>query len=387
MSLAAVLAVGFLLPAPLLPLADSGWLRKQHRGHGLVFDGLPLETRVVAKTIQRPWAALLGTVVNMGLLPLMAWPASRLLSGELATGVVVAAVATCTLASAAVWTRRAGGNDAVAILVTLLTNSTCFLTTPLWLAWITHTDTQMDVGAMMTKLGLLVVAPMTVAQLCRIQPAVARTASAAKRFCGTLAQMGILCMVLFGAVKCSTHLSETDWRRVVTPADLAGMIAVVLTLHLTALWVGYVLAKRFGMRRADQLAVAFAGSQKTLMVGLYVAINYFGGLAILPMVGYHVVQLFVDTLIADRWAVADRGGGRMRHLQLLQAPLKDLQGRRVEQDETDFRQAIVLRHEIPTAAQRDFRSLLDRITIRAVLSDGKAMDRQACWVANSRQRR
>ncbi len=301
-SLAAVLAVGFLWPGPWLPLANSSLLRNGIVASVLFLMALPLETRVVARTIQRPWAALLGSAVNMGLLPLLAWGAAGLLPEALGTGVVVAAVAPCTLASAAVWTRRAGGNDAVAILVTLLTNATCFLTTPLWLSLIMRTETRMDVGVMMTKLGLLIVAPMTLAQLCRLWPDVARTATAAKRKCGTLAQLGILCMVLFGAVKSSTHLAAIDWRSVVSPRDLVTMLVIVVALHLTALVIGYMLAGGLGLARPDQLAVAFSGSQKTLMVGLYVAINYFGGLAILPMVGYHVAQLFVDTLIADRWA-------------------------------------------------------------------------------------
>ena len=56
-----------------------------------------------------------------------------LLRGDLAVGLLVAAAAPCTLASAAVWTRRAGGNDAVALMVTIGTNLTCFVVTPLWL--------------------------------------------------------------------------------------------------------------------------------------------------------------------------------------------------------------------------------------------------------------
>ena len=36
------------------------------------------------------------------------------------------------------------------------------------------------------------------------------------------------------------------------------------------------------------------------MVGLLLAIDL--GVSILPMVTFHLGQLFVDTLIADRWA-------------------------------------------------------------------------------------
>jgi sodium/bile acid cotransporter 7 len=307
LALTAVLAAGFIAPDPLQPIAESSWLRNGIVAVVLFVTALPLETRVVLRTIGRPWAALLGSVVNMGLVPLLAWGVSQLLSGELALGVIVAAVAPTTLASAAVWTRRAGGNDAAAVLVTLLTNSTCFMTTPLWLSLLTSTHAVIDVAGMIRQLALLVVLPMTLAQLCRLQPSVARTATAARHRCAMLAQLGILSMVLIGAVNCSHHLSETDWQHVVTAFDLAWMIVLVMLLHVVALGIGHGLARCLALPRADQIAVAFAGSQKTLMVGLFVAINYFGGLAILPMVAYHVGQLFIDTLIADRWSQQQAG--------------------------------------------------------------------------------
>jgi sodium/bile acid cotransporter 7 len=65
------------------------------------------------------------------------------------------------------------------------------------------------------------------------------------------------------------------------------------------LWVGVLLAKLARFSREDQIAVAFAGSQKTLMVGLLMAISL--QVSILPMVAFHISQLFIDTLIADRF--------------------------------------------------------------------------------------
>ena len=76
------------------------------------------------------------------------------------------------------------------------------------------------------------------------------------------------------------------------------MLAAVLVVHLAALWAGLFLARILGLPRPDQIAVAFAGSQKTLMVGLIVAISL--QTTILPMVAYQVLQLLADTLIADR---------------------------------------------------------------------------------------
>ena len=62
--------------------------------------------------------------------------------------------------------------------------------------------------------------------------------------------------------------------------------------------VGWLSGGGFGLSTADRLAVAFSGSQKTLMAGLAVALE-FPGLVALPMVVFHVIQLVADTLIAD----------------------------------------------------------------------------------------
>jgi sodium/bile acid cotransporter 7 len=70
-------------------------------------------------------------------------------------------------------------------------------------------------------------------------------------------------------------------------------------LHVTAWSCGWWAARLAHLPRTDRSAVAFAGSQKTLMIGLAITVD-FGGLAVLPMMAYHVGQLLVDTLLADR---------------------------------------------------------------------------------------
>jgi sodium/bile acid cotransporter 7 len=77
------------------------------------------------------------------------------------------------------------------------------------------------------------------------------------------------------------------------------MITAVATVHVALLGLGFTLSRLLRISRADAIAVAFSGSQKTLMVGAYLALAV-GPLAILPMVAYHAAQLVIDTLIADR---------------------------------------------------------------------------------------
>ncbi len=111
-------------------------------------------------------------------------------------------------------------------------------------------------------------------------------------------------MVLIGAVRSGETLASVDDHSILTAANLIYMIAAVAAVHVTVLWLGLQASRALGIEWPDAIAVAFAGSQKTLMVGAYVALAI-GPLAILPMVAYHAVQLFVDTLIADRWAKQD----------------------------------------------------------------------------------
>lgn len=48
-----------------------------------------------------------------------------------------------------------------------------------------------------------------------------------------------------------------------------------------------------------RIAAGFAGSQKTLMVGLHLIIAYFRGLSILTTVIFDLVQLLSDTFMAN----------------------------------------------------------------------------------------
>jgi sodium/bile acid cotransporter 7 len=290
------------MPGPFVGFASAAWVRNCIVATVLFLMALPLESRTMVRTLRRPQAALLASAVNMGLVPLIAWGMSSLASGDLATGLIVTAAAPCTLASAAVWTRRAGGNDAVAILVTILTNATCFLTTPFWILTVTGKSTSISLNEMIGKLGVLVVLPMVIAQLMRFSAPVAEFATRRKRLLSTWAQLGILSMVLIGAVNTHQNLSATPWEELTGWLSFVGLAVLVVTVHLAAMWSGWLLALAIRLDRADRIAVAISGSQKTLMVGLFVAINYFGGLTLLPMVFYHVGQLVVDTIIADIWS-------------------------------------------------------------------------------------
>jgi sodium/bile acid cotransporter 7 len=303
-ALIAALSIGMARPEFVGPMA--GWLPADLLVAGTTFVmALPLETGALWTAARRPGPAWLAAGINCGLAPPLGWLVSRTLPDALATGVILATMVPCTLTTAAVWTRRAGGNDAVAFLVTLITNLACFLVVPTWL-WLLVDSTalsqpdraQIDYARIVAGLVLLVVLPIVGAQLLRQWPAAGRWAARRKLQLSFVAQFGVLWMILLGAVKCGEMLAEADDNAILSTTNITLMIAAVTTVHVALLAAGFRLAKKLQFNRPDEIAVAFSGSQKTLMVGAYLALAV-GPLAILPMVAYHAVQLVIDTLVAD----------------------------------------------------------------------------------------
>jgi sodium/bile acid cotransporter 7 len=103
-------------------------------------------------------------------------------------------------------------------------------------------------------------------------------------------------MVFLGSIQTGQRFSSTGSRSSV--GQLAMLVLAVVCIHVLALVVGLAIARRLRFARQDQIAVGFAGSQKTLMVGLQVSLDL--GFNIIPILSYHVSQLLVDTVIADR---------------------------------------------------------------------------------------
>jgi sodium/bile acid cotransporter 7 len=298
-ALAGMFALGFFANGLLKPLADQPWIRTCTVAVAMFMMALPLHASAIWDALRRPWATLLAVAVTFGLLPLVAWAISFGLSPEFRGGLLVAAVTPCTMASATVWTRKAGGNDTAATVVTVVTNLVCFLMTPAWMYVMTGRDnrqTAAEFGEMVLQLLLTVMLPVVVAQVLRLHAAVSEFSVRRKFGLGLASQWCILLMVLIGAIKTGAKLSGSTLQEGAI-FQLLAMIAAVLFVHVASFWMGLGLAKVLRLPWGDQVAVAFAGSQKTLMVGMQVSID--AHFSVLPMVTYHIGQLFIDTLLAD----------------------------------------------------------------------------------------
>lgn len=271
-----------------------------------------LDSDHLSAAFRSPMPVLVGCAINFGLVPLMGWGLMHWQSPEdFRLGLMIAASVPCTTAAASVMTRKARGNDAVSLLTTVATNLSCFVMTPLWLKWTTATEVPLDTGKLVVDLLQAVLVPTIAGQLLR-QPARAHAfAVRHKTSISACAQILIEVMVLTAALRAGTALHAMrsgSTAAPVTGAGLAGAWISCLVLHLTALAAGWWLARRLGARRPEATAVAFAGSQKTLPIGIYVAAEVFGAefpFAMFPMLLYHTSQLFFDTWIASRIAAAE----------------------------------------------------------------------------------
>lgn len=276
-----------------------------------------LDGRQLRASFRTPGPVVWATAVNFGMIPLLGWALMHVqTTPDFKYGLMIAASAPCTMAAASVWTRRAGGNDAVSLLVTVLTNGACFLVTPFWLNTTTGGNVQFDTLTMLLRLVNAALIPMAAGQLLRLVPAAARFATRFKTPIGVVAQACILILVFTAAGKAGGQLNANE-------AGRPGISAVALVwgscivVHLAAMWTSLAGSSAFGFPTEDRIATAFAGSQKTLPIAVFVALDpaMFGNpdllgpgvglpFVVFPMILYHASQLFIDTFVADRFAAS-----------------------------------------------------------------------------------
>ncbi len=257
------------------------------------------------ESFRAPRPVLWGTLVNIGLLPLLAWPLAMSHGrADFSLGLMIAAAVPCTLATASVSTRQAGGNDAVSLLVTLLTNIVGVVLTPLWLEWSLSTDSNIDTAPIIQSLALTVLLPTVAGQLARRVPSLGQFAIARKFHIGIVAQCLVLLIVTKTSVEAGGRLqSQSEWP---TGFDFARLAVECAGLHVVAMVIAEYGGRALGLPQLDRIATVFAGSQKTLPVGLLLtAMPAVTGDRTLPFVTFpillfHAVQLVVDTAVADR---------------------------------------------------------------------------------------
>ncbi|MFD3457074.1 bile acid:sodium symporter family protein [Streptomyces sp. NPDC058691] len=221
-----------------------------------------------------------------------------LLTPQLWTGLLFLCLVPSTIQSSIAFTSIARGNVAAAICAGSFSSLAGLVLTPLLAAVLLHgrgAGFSMD-----SVLGILVqlLVPFVAGQLLRrwIGGFVLRH----KKVLG-LVDRGSILLVVYTAF--SEGVVGGIWH-LVTPLRLLGLLLAEALLLAAMLGLTSYGARRLGFGRADRITIVFAGSKKSLAAGLPMATVLFGaqaGLAVLPLMLFHQMQLMVCAVIAKRW--------------------------------------------------------------------------------------
>lgn len=261
-----------------------------------------LETAALVKALRKPALVVLGVVLGYVLVPAFGWLWAQGLNRlrvDFGIGILIMCAMPCTLASATIWTRLAGGNEALSLLVTVVSNGVSFLVTPLILFATLGRAASPAPGDMIGKLFVVVFLPVLGGQLLRRWRTAAAAADRRKKLLSGVTQGLILTVICSGLVRAVEELEGSG--RAVPLGHVALLLVAVAVIHLLAAAGCWATCRLLNVSRAERLALMFGGSQKTLPAALYVAYNFFGAfpLAAVPALVYHASQLVLDTYLAQ----------------------------------------------------------------------------------------
>jgi len=229
-------------------------------------------------------------------------PTGHLLPAALVTGFLYLGALPSTVSSSVALTSLARGNVPIAIFNATLSSIIGVFATPALMAWFASTaGDPLPLLPVITKIVLLVLVPMALGQVARIF--IRDWASQhLKRI--RLADRIIILAIVFNAFSDSIIGGVWDG----PDAFMLTSMAVGVVVIFVVVWFVLKLAcraLRFDM--ADTIACLFCGSVKSLATGVPLARLMFGsdpalGLIIAPIMLYHVFQLVVLGLAANRYA-------------------------------------------------------------------------------------
>ena len=234
------------------------------------------------------------------LLGVLARPlASAVLTPELALGLLFLCALPSTVQSSIAFTSMAGGNIAAAVCSASLSSLLGVFLTPWLMTLLAGSSGAMaDPLGAIAKIMLLLLAPFVAGHLLR--PWIGARVDALKPLLRYTDQSTILLVVYaaFGAA-----VLEGLWSATPLPALLLTLAAcaVLLAIAMPLVWL---IAKRSGFDRADQIAILFCGTKKSLATGVPIAKVLFAGgplgAIVLPVMLYHQLQLIVCGIVAAK---------------------------------------------------------------------------------------
>jgi sodium/bile acid cotransporter 7 len=242
------------------------------------------------------------TFVMFPVLGLLLKPlALSLLTPELYLGILFLCALPSTLQSSIAFTALARGNVAAAICSASASNFIGIFLTPVLVGMLlAH-----GAGGQHSSLGAIVsfaqqlLLPFVAGQFARrwIGPWVDRN----KAMLRYVDQSSIL-LVVYAAF--SEAVAQGLWQKL-TPGTLFNLAVVSCVLLALAMLATVLVSRRLGFSKADQIAIVFCGSKKSMASGVPMAKVLFAtsslGVLIVPLMVFHQIQLMVCAVLAQHY--------------------------------------------------------------------------------------
>lgn len=308
-----LLLVGTVLIATFLPAQGEAagvvrLLTKAMIAALFFIYGTRLSREAIVGGIRNWRLHLLVLCITFGLFPLVGLAFTTGLGAHLdpvlATGLMFLAVLPSTVQSSIAFTSIAGGNVAAAICSASLSNLVGVFATPALVALLLHLQGGVSFGAIV-DIVLQILLPFLLGHALR-----QRTGGFVTRHRKIFAPLdrGSILLVVYSAF--SDAVVHGIWRRL-TAGDLLWLCLLDVVFLAVIMVATALLSRLFRFDQADEIAIVFCGSKKSLASGVPMASVLLPaasvGIAILPLMIFHQIQLIVCAVIARLFA--ERRGG------------------------------------------------------------------------------
>ena len=268
------------------------------------FQGLTLSLLVMKKGIMQWRLHVFVQICIFLVIPFLALAllglSRDLLSHDLKLGFLFLAALPTTIATSVAYTAMVKGNVAGAVFNSTAANLAGIFITPLWISiWLQTGGQTLPLGGLFLDISLMLLAPLMVGQICR--PFVHQWTDSYKKLFSTLSSL-IIIFIVYSAF--SNSWQDNIWAAHGTEtALLAALGAMFFFIAVKGLVFGGI--KLFRFNRENAMTALFCAPQKTLAAGAPMANLIFAshsalGIILLPLMFYHIFQLFLGGILVNK---------------------------------------------------------------------------------------
>lgn len=270
---------------------------------GLILFGIALDTDVedFKRAASRPGTITIGVIAQFVALPAITFLLTLALDvrGSVALGMIL--VACCPPGNVSnILTHRAGGDVALSVSMTAVSNLLAIVLMPLNMAFWggLHPsgsklleEIELSPVDMLLEIGLVIGVPFAVGvTLARFFP---KFSAVAHKIVGPVSFLGLAAIIVLGVAK--------NW---VTFVDYIGVVLIAVFLHdALALLLGYVIGRGVRLPLASTQAMTFEVGIRNAGLGLLLVFTYFDGLGGMALVAawWGIWDIIAGLAVATAW--------------------------------------------------------------------------------------